>query len=144
MSASPVVYKWDEMPKEVLFNGDLTRTAIRSDGAIVTLNWHKPSDTRHKLHSHPFDQLVLIVSGTLVIVIEDKEYVMGPGTALRIPASVPHTGYAIGDEDVLNIDIFAPAREDYLFLAANQNEYGAVPEKQSKGGIPSLAPATVK
>ena len=65
--------------------------------------------------------------------------VMGPGTAMRIPAGVPHTGWTIGDEVVLNIDVFAPAREDYLFLAVNQDEYGEIPANQSQGAIPSIA-----
>lgn len=140
MSEPLQVYEWASMPKESLWGGKLVRTAIRSDGAIVTLNWHSPSAERHKPHSHPFDQLVMIVSGTLALFADGKEYVLGPGSALRIPANMPHTGYVIGGETVLNIDVFAPAREDYLFLAVNQSDYGAVPANQATGAIPTLQP----
>lgn len=127
------------MPKEVLWDGKLTRTAVRSDGAIVTINWHQPHMPRKAQHSHPFDQLVLIVSGTLQMSIGDDEVTMGPGTALRIPANVPHTGWTVGDEVVLNIDVFAPPREDYLFLAVNQSEYGEVQAGQARGEIPNFS-----
>lgn len=134
----PRVFKFSEMAKETLWDGKLSRTAVRSDGAMVAVNWHQPGGARKAPHSHPFDQLVLIINGTLGLDVGGHEVVMGPGTAMRIPANVPHTGWTIGNEVVLNIDIFAPAREDYLFLAVNQDEYGAVPANQSKGEIPSL------
>lgn len=138
MSEKPQVFLFSEMPKEILWGGKLSRTAIRSDGAITAINWHQPNTPKKAPHSHPFDQLVLILSGTLGMLIGGEEFVMGPGSAMRIPANVPHTGWTIGDEVVLNIDVFAPAREDYLFLAVNQDEYGVVPANQSKGSIPSI------
>ncbi len=138
MTEKPQVFSWSEMPKETLWDGKLTRTGIRSDGAIVAINWHQPNTPRKPQHSHPFDQLVLIISGTLGMSIGDEEVTLGPGSALRIPADVPHTGWTIGDEVVLNIDVFAPIREDYLFLAVNQSEYGEVTARQSKGEVPTI------
>jgi mannose-6-phosphate isomerase-like protein (cupin superfamily) len=128
MSTEPRIFSWSEMPKQTLMNGLFERTALRSDGGLVTLNWFKPNAPKHAQHSHPFDQIALIVTGTLVMVIDGKEHVIGPGSAIYIPKDVPHTGYPQGDEPVLNIDIFAPAREDYLFLAVNQNDWGDVPD----------------
>jgi hypothetical protein len=43
------------------------------------------------------------------------------GELLYIPARVPHVGRVVGDEVVLNVDIFAPIRDDYLYLAAHQD-----------------------
>lgn len=43
-----------------------------------------------------------------------------PGELLHISAGIPFLGRVIGDEVVLNLDVFAPAREDYLYLAAHQ------------------------
>jgi len=138
MSQKHRVFRFAEMPKETIWEGKLSRTAIRSDHAITTLNWHQPGTLRKPPHSHPFDQLVLILSGTFGLQVGEEELVMPAGSAVRIPANVPHTGWTIGDEVVLNIDVFAPAREDYLFLAVNQDEYGTIPENQSKGVIPSV------
>ncbi len=138
MSLKPRVFRFAEMPKEVLWDGKLARTAIRSDAGIAAINWHQPDAPRKAPHSHPFDQLVLIVTGTLGMQIGDEEYVLPAGSAVRIPGGVPHTGWTIGDEVVLNIDFFAPVRDDYLFLAVNQDEYGPVPEGQSQGLVPTV------
>ena len=138
MSKKLRVFRFSEMPKETIWEGKLSRTAIRSDNAITTLNWHQPGTSRKPPHSHPFDQLVLILSGTFGLQVGEEELVLSAGTAVRIPANVPHTCWTIGNEVVLNIDVFAPAREDYLFLAVNQDEYGPVPKNQSKGAIPSV------
>jgi len=138
MSFKPRVFKFDQMPTETLWEGKLTRTALRSDEAIVAFNWHQPEAPLKAPHSHPFDQLVIIVSGTLGMRVGEHEIVLEPGSAVRIPANVPHTGWTIGNDVVFNIDVFSPVREDYLFLAANQDEYGDVPEGQSKGVVPSL------
>ena len=47
---------------------------------------------------------------------------MHDGELLYILAGVPHTGRVIGDEPVLNIDVFAPRRKDYPYLASHQPE----------------------
>ena len=39
--------------------------------------------------------------------------VLGPGGLLQIPPDVMHWGEVVGDEPVLNLDIFTPVREEY-------------------------------
>jgi hypothetical protein len=41
---------------------------------------------------------------------------VGPGSIMLIPAGVEHYIEPIVDETVENIDVFAPARSDYLHL----------------------------
>ena len=48
--------------------------------------------------------------------------VSGPGPVLRIPPGARHTAWPKGDEVVLNVDVFAPARSDYLFLTNHQDD----------------------
>jgi quercetin dioxygenase-like cupin family protein len=36
------------------------------------------------------------------------------GDLLLVPPNVPHSMKVIGNETVLNLDVFSPAREDYL------------------------------
>jgi mannose-6-phosphate isomerase-like protein (cupin superfamily) len=108
------------MPRESIAGGALTRTAVRTDDAIVTFNWIKPGHPEVPHHSHPYDQLALILSGTLELDLDGERHTVGTGELLYIPAGVPHTGKVIGEETVLNVDLFAPAREDYLHLADHQ------------------------
>lgn len=110
-----------DLPRESLRGGDLERTAIRSEGSIVTFNLFRPGMERAPPHSHPFDQLAIIVSGHFRMYVEEIAYDMPPGSALLIPAGHSHSGHPVGEEQVINIDVFAPVRRDYLHLVEHQN-----------------------
>jgi quercetin dioxygenase-like cupin family protein len=120
MPVAPLHAKISELPRESIAGGALTRTAVRTDDALVTFNWIQPGHPEVPPHSHPYDQLALILTGTLELDLDGDTYTVGPGELLYIPARVPHVGRVVGDEVVLNVDIFAPIREDYLYLAAHQ------------------------
>jgi len=121
--SKPTLYRFDAMPRETVMGGRLDRTAVRSDHAIVTLNWFRPGSPRVAPHNHPFDQLSFIFEGTLIFEVDGEQIEAGPGTVLRIPPNAMHTAWPKGDEVVLNVDVFAPIRSDYLFLTAHQDEY---------------------
>ena len=116
------LYSWSELPRQIIFDGNLSRTALRTDGAIVTFNWFEPHMPRPEPHSHPFDQLVMVVEGRLNLEIAAEVVEMPPGSAARIPSGVPHTAWPAGDRRVLNVDVFGTVREDYLFLTQHQKE----------------------
>jgi len=134
MSDTPRVYNFAEMAKEQLKGGEIERTAIRTDGAIVTLNWFKAERKGAPPHSHPYDQLALVISGKVCMIIGDKEYICEPGSAVYIPKNIPHTGKPLGSEPLFIIDVFAPAREDYLYFAVNQPDWGDAPRTERPGG----------
>ena len=52
--------------------------------------------------------------------IGDEEIELGAGGLVRIPPDIVHYGEPIGDEEVLNLDVFAPIRDDYRHLVAYQ------------------------
>jgi quercetin dioxygenase-like cupin family protein len=117
MPKRPVHTKIAEPPREAAFGGAVQRSAVRSDDALITFNWITPGPQTPPPHSHPFDQLSFVVQGSMEFDIDGERFLVGPGEALAIPAGAPHTARTIGDEVVLNVDVFAPAREDYLYLA---------------------------
>ena len=125
------VFQWAELPSIELLGGTMVRTGFRGDDVLLTFNRIQPTMQRWEPHHHPFDQIVLTVTGRQLLEVEGEGMELGPGTIIRIPADAKHTGWPIGDEPVLNIDIFAPPRADYLFLAAHQKEY-AQPPKEGK------------
>src|ERR1700722_1099734 len=116
------LYSWNELPRQTIFDGNLSRTALRTDGAIVTFNWFEPHMPRPQPHSHTFDQLVMVVEGTLNMEVDAGVVEMPPGSAVRIPCGVAHTAWPAGDLRVLNIDVFGTVREDYLFLTHHQEK----------------------
>jgi len=107
-------YTWDEIPDEPVRPG-VRRRAFGTDDVMLVLNHCEPGmDVRP--HSHDFDQIALITRGRAVYHIGDEPCEVGPGSVMLIPAGVQHYIEPTGDEIVENIDVFAPARGDYLHL----------------------------
>ena len=64
-------------------------------------------------HTHPHEQMSLIVSGRVRFFIEGKERIVSAGDVLHFPPNCLH-GATMMDEEVVLIDIFSPIREDFL------------------------------
>jgi quercetin dioxygenase-like cupin family protein len=107
-------FTWDEIPDEPVRPG-VRRRAFGTSDVMLVLNHCEPGmDLRP--HSHDFDQIALITKGRAVYHIGDEANEVGPGSLMLIPAGVDHYIEPTGDETVENIDVFAPARADYLHL----------------------------
>ena len=109
-----------DLPRRPLPKLSLSRSRVYTDGALVVFNWVDPP-TALPLHDHPFDQLALILAGRCVMRVDEEVHPLGPGEFVYIPAGASHGLEAVGSEEpVLNVDVFSPAREDYLHLVAEQ------------------------
>jgi quercetin dioxygenase-like cupin family protein len=64
-------------------------------------------------HSHPHEQMGLLISGQLEFTIGDVTRTVSPGDIWRIPGGIKHKVTAIGGPAVA-VDVFHPIREDYL------------------------------
>lgn len=114
------LYNWNDLPREVVRKG-VERVGFRGDQSICVMNWLTPGMDVFP-HKHPFEQLVLIVQGRVRFHVGDEVLEGGPGTMIRIPPDVMHYAEPIGDEVVMNLDIFAPIREDYLHMVQYQQD----------------------
>jgi unsaturated pyranuronate lyase len=65
------------------------------------------------LHSHPHEQLGIVLRGMQALVIDGTPHELGPMEGYVLPGGVEHSAYA-GPEGALVLDIFQPVREDYL------------------------------
>ena len=111
---------WNELDRETVRPG-VSRAGVRGAAVLLVMNWLQPGmETRP--HSHPCEQIVYVVKGRMRFVIADEEIEVGAGGLVRIPPDVMHYGEPIGDEEVLNLDVFAPLREDYRHLVAYQDD----------------------
>jgi quercetin dioxygenase-like cupin family protein len=63
-------------------------------------------------HSHPHEQMGLMLEGEAEFIIGGESRIVGPGTMWRIPGGVKHKVIA-GDRPVRALDVFCPIREDY-------------------------------
>ena len=64
-------------------------------------------------HSHPHEQISIVVSGRLRFFVEGEERVASPGDVLHFPSNCRH-GATMMDEEVVLLDVFTPLREDFL------------------------------
>jgi len=118
MAEKARLYTWDELPKEVVRKG-VERCGFRGEDVLMVMNWLTPGMEVNP-HSHPFEQIAYIVQGRMKFVVGDDVFEVGPGSVIRIPPNVEHCGEPIGDEVVLNLDVFSPIREDYRHLVEYQ------------------------
>jgi quercetin dioxygenase-like cupin family protein len=64
-------------------------------------------------HSHPHEQMGMMISGRLEFTVADTTRVLGPGGIWRIPGGLVHSVRAL-EEPAVALDVFHPIREDYL------------------------------
>jgi quercetin dioxygenase-like cupin family protein len=63
-------------------------------------------------HSHTHIQLIYLLSGQLVIEIGGQKLHLHKGDSYVVPSGAEHDAIAL--EDSVALDIFTPARQDYL------------------------------
>jgi quercetin dioxygenase-like cupin family protein len=106
-------YRWDDMPAEQLKKG-LTRKLITGDRMMIAHVYFKCGEDVPR-HSHDNEQLTYILSGALRFWFganEEQEVTVRAGEVVVIPSNMPHRAVAL--EDTLDVDIFAPPRQDWL------------------------------
>ena len=64
-------------------------------------------------HTHPHEQISLVISGRVRFFIDGEEQIAVPGDVLHFPSNCLH-GATMMDEQVVLIDIFTPLRKDFL------------------------------
>ena len=101
---------WEKLEIERL-NDKLTRQMISGENATLSKLVLKKGATVPR-HSHMNEQYSWIISGALKFVFDDREILVGAGEVLLIPANVAHSAVAL--EDTVDVDIFAPRRDDWI------------------------------
>ena len=84
---------------------------IRGSNVMISFLTMK-AESVFELHSHPQEQIMIVIEGYCDEVIEDRIYRVGPGDVIRLPPNVVH-GAFLREVDCKAIDVFSPARSDY-------------------------------
>jgi quercetin dioxygenase-like cupin family protein len=104
------LHRWTDTAPEKM-NDLVTRQVLHCDRmTIARLELKKGAFV--PLHSHPNEQVSMIIAGALRFEIGGEQVVVRPGEMLRIPADVPHSALAL--EDSVAVDLFSPVREDWV------------------------------
>lgn len=102
---------WNAIPWTPVREG-VERKAFSGDGATLALHRLMPGH-EPRPHSHSYEQIVYILAGTIRFHVGDETHDIGPGGLMVIPSNIVHWGEVIGDEPVLNLDVFTPRRPEY-------------------------------
>jgi quercetin dioxygenase-like cupin family protein len=63
-------------------------------------------------HSHPHEQMGVMVSGTMEMTIAGETRILSPNEMYLIPGGVPHSARG-GRNGAVALDAFSPPREEY-------------------------------
>ena len=77
-----------------------------------------PGD-RVPLHTHPIDELVVVLEGTAEVTLDEETHVVQPGAVIFIPERTPHGARNTGDEPAKLIGLFPSERVGFRYLERN-------------------------
>ncbi len=104
------VYDWKSLQADQL-NPRIVRRAIHMKGlTIARLEIQAGAEVPE--HSHVHEQIATVEKGSLRFFLEGREVDLRAGQSLAIPSEVPHRVVAL--EDTVVVDVFSPAREDWI------------------------------
>jgi quercetin dioxygenase-like cupin family protein len=99
-----------EFARHTIFPG-VTVTTCAAEKMMLSLAELEPHAVVEE-HSHPHEQVGMVLEGRAVFSIGGEEKTLGPGAMFRIPGNVKHRVVAL-EARFKALDIFFPIREDY-------------------------------
>lgn len=75
-----------------------------------------PAGSAAPSHSHPHEQMSLVLQGRIRCVVDGEQQEIGPGGVVLFPAGSEHEVQFV--EHTIMIDIFHPVREDFMAKVA--------------------------
>lgn len=101
---------FDRVPPFELADG-VTGRPLFGSGAMINVIEFEPGAVV-PLHSHPHEQLGIVLRGMQALVVDGEAHELGPMEGYVLPGDVEHSAYC-GPEGATVVDIFVPVREDY-------------------------------
>ncbi len=106
----PTLYEFEKMPLEKM-NDKVSRRYVYGENAMLVYFDLKKGALIPE-HHHVSEQITYIIKGKVRVFSEGKEFIVSAGEVLHIPPNIPHRFEAL--EDSIDLDIFAPIRQDWL------------------------------
>lgn len=102
---------WNEKDWTEVREG-IVRKGLAGQMSTISVNKLQPG---HEIrpHSHPHEQIAYIMSGQVDFHVGDEVFRLGPEELVVVPPNVTHYAQVVGDEEVVNLDVFAPSRPEY-------------------------------
>ena len=109
------LFDLDRQPMEKISN--LISRQYRHGTNSTFVKWTVKKGAVIPLHHHPNEQITWFTEGRAEVYSQGRRYLVTAGDILIIPPNVPHEFRFV--EDTIDIDIFAPGRQDWLDGTAN-------------------------
>lgn len=106
-----LVTDWTKVPIELPFEG-IERQMVVGENIMICRFKFVPFLVT-PAHSHPHEQMTLVIKGKVDFIIGEEEKIVSAGDVLHFPPNSWH-GATMLDEEVILIDIFSPIREEFL------------------------------
>ena len=90
----------------------LTRRILAYDAKLMIVEHRMERGWVGARHSHPHEQAVYVVSGRLHFTLGVESFEISGGDSLIVEGGVEHEARAL--EPSVVVDVFTPAREDYV------------------------------
>src|ERR1051325_4599596 len=95
---------WSAIPWKEIRKG-VEQKAFSGNAATVALHRLMPGH-EPRPHSHPHEQIAYIIEGRMMFYIGEERAEAGRGGVVVTPGGVEQGGGGLGDEPVLNLDVF--------------------------------------
>jgi quercetin dioxygenase-like cupin family protein len=100
---------WSEVPVEEVYRG-IARQILHGASQTMVRYVYAPG-SEFPVHSHPEEQVTVVVSGEIVFTIDGEPVALRAGQAAVIPANMPHGAKVIGETMVETFNALSPRRE---------------------------------
>ncbi|WP_212526122.1 cupin domain-containing protein [Actibacterium sp. MT2.3-13A] len=110
-----MLINWDNLPKIAGMRAGSDRRGICGDKmSVVRVETTPDAAFDGKTHWHDNEQMLIMVSGMVRLVIDGGEFEAHPGDLVFFPAGSRHAAIGTGPEGCVYYEMFAPARPDQL------------------------------
>jgi len=89
----------------------MKRQVLAFNQNLMLVRHHFAKGWQGARHKHPHDQLVYVVSGSILFTSNEKTIEMKAGDSIVVAGEIEHGASALEDSEVL--DVFTPFREDF-------------------------------
>ncbi len=89
--------KWGE-PSEARL-----REKLEAEGYSVA-RYEYPPGTYFPDHTHPHEKKDAVVEGRFRIRMKGREFILGPGDLIHVPAGAVHSAEVVGEKPVVSLD----------------------------------------
>ncbi len=107
----PRVYKTSPEGYIEAVEGIYRKTLVWGNNALLT-EFNLTGGKKLPSHQHDEEQVGYLVSGHIILMIDNEKYDMLPGDSWAIPGGIAHSAEIVADS--VAIEVFSPVRSDYL------------------------------